>query len=79
MARTDAQGRFRLVGLPKGEVYQITANEGYGAVAPFLGARIKVTDTEGLKPIETTLELPRGVTLTGRLIDPATGRPVRLD
>ncbi len=46
-ARTDAQGRFRLVGLPKGEVYQITANEGYGAVAPFLGARITVTDTGG--------------------------------
>jgi RNA polymerase sigma factor (sigma-70 family) len=76
-ARTDAQGRFRLVGLPKGEVYQITANEGYGAVGPFLGARFKVTDTEGLKPIETTIELPRGVVVTGRLIDPATGRPVR--
>jgi protocatechuate 3,4-dioxygenase beta subunit len=76
-ARTDAQGRFRLVGLPKGEVYQVTANEGYAAIGPFLGTRITVTDTEGLKPIETTLELPRGVVLTGRLIDPATGRPVR--
>ena len=76
-ARTDAQGRFRLVGLPKGEVYQLTANEGYGAIDPFLGARINVTDTEGLKPIEATIELPRGVVITGRLIDPATGRPVR--
>jgi len=76
-ARTDAQGRFRLVGLPKGEVYQVSANNGYEAVAPFLGAEIKVTDTEGLKPIETTLELPRGVIVTGRLIDTATGRPVR--
>jgi RNA polymerase sigma factor (sigma-70 family) len=76
-ARTDAQGRFRLVGLPKGEVYQVTANEGSGAAEPFLGARIKVTDTEGLKPIETTVELPRGVVITGRLIDPATGRSVR--
>ena len=46
-------------------------------IDPFLGARINVTDTEGLKPIETTLELPRGVIITGRLIDPATGRPVR--
>ena len=46
-------------------------------VAPFLDARITVTDTEGLKPIETTIELPRGVVVTGRLIDPATGRPVR--
>jgi RNA polymerase sigma factor (sigma-70 family) len=76
-ARTDALGRFRLVGMPKGEVYQITANGGYGAVPPFLSARITVTDTEGLKPIETMLELPQGVAVTGRLIDTATGRPVR--
>ena len=46
-------------------------------VDPFLGAEITVTDTEGLKPIETTLELPQGVIVTGRLIDTATGRPVR--
>ena len=59
-ARTDAQGRFRLVGLPKGEVYEVAANDGYGAVDPFLSAGVNVTDTEGLKPIETTIELPRG-------------------
>jgi RNA polymerase sigma factor (sigma-70 family) len=76
-ARTDAQGRFRLVGLPKGEFYRITANEGHGGVAPYLRTQITVTDTEGLKPIEMTIELPRGVVITGRLIDPATGRPVR--
>jgi RNA polymerase sigma factor (sigma-70 family) len=76
-SRTDDQGRFGLLGLPKGEVYQVVANEGYGADGHFLSARTTVTDTEGLKPIETTLELPRGVKLTGRLIDTATGQPVR--
>ncbi len=76
-ARTDAQGRFRLVGLPKGQIYQLTGNEAYGAVDPFQGTRINVTDTEGLKPIEATIDLPRGVVITGRLIDPASGRPVR--
>ncbi len=75
-AVTDAQGRFRLAGLPKGEIYQVTANQGYDAVPSFLSAWLTVTDTEGLKPIETALELPRGVTVTGRLIDTATGRPV---
>ena len=60
-ARTDAQGRFRLIGLPKGEVYQVTANQEYTAVAPFLRAQATVNDTEGLKPIELTLDLPRGV------------------
>jgi protocatechuate 3,4-dioxygenase beta subunit len=73
---TDAQGRFRLVGLTKSESYEVIANEGYGAVARFLRAWVTVSDTEGLKPIETTIELPRGVTVTGRLIDTATGRPV---
>ena len=74
-AVTDARGRFLLVGLPKGQFYQVTANQGSDAVGSFLGAEITVGDTEGLKPIETTIELPVGVTITGRLIDAATGRP----
>jgi hypothetical protein len=76
-ARTDAQGRFRIDGLPKGEVYRVSVNEGYGAGSPYLSTQMNnVTDTEGLKPIELTIDLPKGVEITGRLIDPATGRPV---
>jgi RNA polymerase sigma factor (sigma-70 family) len=78
VTRTDEAGRFRLAGLPKGEVYKLEANQGYGAVLQFQSAQITVTDTEGLKPIETTLELPKGVMVTGRLIDPLTGGPVPL-
>ncbi|MEJ7637641.1 MAG: carboxypeptidase regulatory-like domain-containing protein [Singulisphaera sp.] len=74
-ARTDAEGRFRLAGLPKGELYQIQANPRSG-VDPFLRAMMTITDTEGLKPIETILELPRGVIVTGRLVDDGDGRPV---
>ena len=74
---TDAQGRFRLVGLPKGSSYQVRAGPRPG-VDPFpRRRRSTVTDTEGLAPIETTLELPRGVIVTGRLIDAATGKAVR--
>ena len=43
-------------------------------IDPFLGPGMKVTDTEGLKAIETILELPKGVIVTGRLIDKATGQ-----
>ncbi len=75
-ALTDAQGRFRLVGLPKGGSYQVRAAPRPG-IDPFLGASITVTDTEGLKPIETALELPKGVIVVGRMIDTATGRLVR--
>ncbi|MFI5454408.1 MAG: sigma factor-like helix-turn-helix DNA-binding protein [Isosphaerales bacterium] len=75
VTRTDAQGRFRFLGLPKGELYQLHAFPRPG-VDPFLGATVNLTDTAGLEPIETVLELPRGVIVTGRLIDKATGRPV---
>jgi RNA polymerase sigma factor (sigma-70 family) len=75
-AQTDAQGRFRLVGLPKAEVYQVHVEPRPG-VDPFLRLWTEVNDTEGLKPIEMTCELPRGIVVTGRLIDTATGRPVR--
>jgi RNA polymerase sigma factor (sigma-70 family) len=74
-ARTDAEGRFRLVGLPKSREYTVYAWARTG-IDPFLGARISVADTAGLKPIETSLELPRGVIVTGRLVDDATGESV---
>jgi RNA polymerase sigma factor (sigma-70 family) len=74
-ARTDSEGRFLLVGVPKGPQYQVYAWARTG-IDPFLGNRISVTDTEGLKPIETTLELPRGVIVIGRLVDQATGQSV---
>jgi len=73
---TDPQGRFRLVGLPKGGSYQVRGVPRPG-IDPFLGAQVTVTDTEGLTPIETSLELPKGVIVAGRLIDTATGKPVR--
>ena len=73
--RTDAEGRFRLVGLPKGAVYQIRAFPRTG-IDPFLGKTITVTDTAGVNPIETTLELVKGVIVVGRLVDEATGQPV---
>ena len=63
------------MGLPKGQVYRIRAYPRTG-IDPFLGKTITVTDSEGLKPIETTLELIRGVIVVGRLVDEATGRPV---
>ena len=74
-ARTDAAGRFRLDGVPKGEFYQIQLTPRQG-IDPFLRRWEIVDDTEGLKPIETTIEVPPGVIVTGRLIDKVTGRVV---
>ena len=74
-ARTDAAGRFRLDGVPKGEFYQIQVNPRPG-IDPFLRHWEIIDDTEGLKPIEAAIEVPPGVIVTGRLIDKATGRVV---
>ncbi len=74
-ALTDAQGRFRIVGLPKSQLYEISAQPQSG-VHPFLPNVTVVTDTAGLNSIETTLELPKGIIVIGRLIDKTTGRPV---
>ena len=58
-------------------MYQLRT-EARSGVEPYLNATpLTVGDTEGLKPIEAAIEVPRGVIITGRLIDQATGRPVR--
>jgi protocatechuate 3,4-dioxygenase beta subunit len=74
-ALTDKDGRFRMLGLPKAGVYQLRIDPRSG-YEPYLTTSSTVSDTEGLKPIETTMEVSRGIIITGRLIDPATGRPV---
>jgi RNA polymerase sigma factor (sigma-70 family) len=73
-AVTDANGRFRLDGLPKVASYRIMAVPDPGK--PYLQVAMTVTDTDGLKPIPVTIDLPRGVVVRGRLIDRSTGRPV---
>ena len=75
-ATTDAQGRFRLLGLPKSESYPVHVAARSG-LDPFLGAQVTLTDTLGLQPIETAIDVPAGVIVTGRLIDTTTGRSVQ--
>jgi hypothetical protein len=74
-ARTDAAGRFRLDGVPKAEFYEIVVNPRQG-IDSFLRRAESINDTEGLKPIETAVEVAPGVIVTGRLIDKVTGRVV---
>jgi len=74
-ARTDASGHFRLDGVPKGEFYQIQVTERPG-IDSFLRHWEIIDDTEGLKPINATFEVPPGVIVVGRLVDKATGRTI---
>ena len=73
-AVTGNDGRFRLDGLPKVASYQLVGAPDPGK--PYLQASTTVTDTDGLKPIPVTIDLPKGVIVTGRLIDKSNGKPV---
>ncbi len=69
---TDEEGRYRIVGLGKQERYQV----GAGGAPYFRSSRYVDGDTPGLEPVTVDFELERGVTVTGRVTDKATGLPV---
>ena len=74
-SRTDAQGKFRLVGLPKGE--------GNGLLAlpnddqPYFMREVSVPDAPGVGPVSVDVELHRGLWITGKVTDKETGEPVK--
>jgi hypothetical protein len=70
---TDRDGRYRIVGLPKGQGNQIAAR---ADELPYLPAVERVPDTPGLEPVTVDFALRRGVWVTGRVTDKATGKPV---
>jgi RNA polymerase sigma factor (sigma-70 family) len=78
---TDKEGRYRLVGLPKGEGNEIIA-QAYGRTPrvddlPYLEAIRKVADAPGLEPVTVDIALKRGLWVKGRVLDKATGKTVR--
>ncbi len=70
---TDKDGRYSLVGLPKGLGNQITAD---ASDMPYVPAAKSVPDTPGLGPATVDFALRRGVWVKGRVTDRATGKPV---
>ncbi len=79
LSQTDSQGRYRLVGMPKGKGNEIMAFPNDDQ--PYLMRHMVVPDDPGADPVTVDLELHRGVWITGRVVDKATGKPViaRLD
>jgi RNA polymerase sigma factor (sigma-70 family) len=76
-ATTDADGRYRLVGMPGGSGNAITANPAPGQ--PYLGAAAEVPGDTGPAPATVDFALKRGVAIRGRVTDRATGAPVRAE
>jgi len=71
---TNDDGRFRLVGMPKagGNVLLMVPNDDQ----PYLMRRVPVPDPAGIEPVSMTIELHRGMWITGRVADKETGEPV---
>ncbi len=77
-ARTDSQGRYRIVGAAKSNEYQVdAAGMPYNAMPYFYHRKKHIADTPGFDPITVDLEMERGILVRGRLTDKSTGKPVQ--
>jgi RNA polymerase sigma factor (sigma-70 family) len=91
-ALTDARGRYRLVGLPRGREGHVLAvppcdfpDGGLrrakpkvppAETLPYLLARVAVGKAETQAPVHLDINLKRGVWVTGRILDRDTRKPV---
>src|SRR5262249_34936148 len=70
-----ADGRYRLVGMPKGEGNKIMLVPGDDQ--PYVPVHAEVPDAPGFDPVTIDFDLKRGVWIEGKVTDKATGKPVR--
>lgn len=73
-AVSDSRGRFRLDGIPKQAQYWLQTEP--GGVGPWMGTAAFVPDVKGLETLKVELTVGRGVVVTGRTVDRATGKGV---
>ena len=74
-ATTDAQGYYRLSGLPKAPAYRLFVEQSEGLPYPRAAFRVPA-DFPTLKPVHFDMALKRGILVRGRVTDKATGKPV---
>src|SRR5262249_13861147 len=72
---TDAQGGFRLTGIPRRAAPHIMAIP--GPDQPYVRAHQDIHDSPGLDPVTSDIELKRGVWIEGKITDKVTGRPLQ--
>jgi RNA polymerase sigma factor (sigma-70 family) len=75
-ATSDKDGKYRLVGLLKQRQYLLHTFTPDKKTS-YLTWSARISDTEGLAPIRHDIQMTKGVILTGRVIDRATGKPVK--
>lgn len=76
VAISDAEGRFRLIGLPVAKNYELRALPGSGI--PFTPVKLAVAGTgSSADPVTQDITLDRGVCVRGQLMEKITRRPIR--
>jgi hypothetical protein len=73
-ATSDANGRYRLVGMPKAAGNRIMAVPNDDQ--PYLMRDVEVPKSPGLEPVQLDVELHRGIWIAGRITNLRTGEPV---
>ncbi len=71
---SDANGRYRLEGMPEGSENEILAVPGDGQ--PYFMRIIPVPNSTGLGPIPLDIKLHRGISIRGTITDKTTGKPI---
>jgi RNA polymerase sigma factor (sigma-70 family) len=74
---SDAQGLYKLEGLPKRNEYLVGVSPPNDKEGNLLSRTIPVPGPEGLGPIKQDIELAHGVVVNGRIVDKATGKGVQ--
>jgi RNA polymerase sigma factor (sigma-70 family) len=71
---TDAQGRFRLIGFPKGSGNKllIVPNDDQ----PYFMQEVSVPNPPGIAPVQVVINLNKGIWIQGKVIEHETGTPV---
>ena len=64
---TDAEGRYRLTGMAKGEGYKIAADPTHDQ--PYVSMSRDVPEHAGLDPVTVDFEIKRGVWIEGKITD----------
>ncbi|HEY7154362.1 MAG TPA: sigma-70 family RNA polymerase sigma factor [Gemmataceae bacterium] len=73
-ARTDAQGRYEIRGARKMKRYMLEVSG--DTTAGYVPAQVWAADSAGYEPIRADIAVKKGVIITGKMLDGATGKPV---
>jgi hypothetical protein len=77
-ATSDAQGRYRITGLPRSPAYRLFLSPAKGT--PYLNATLKVEATgSAVSPVKYDITLKRGILVRGRVVEKGTNKPARIE